>query len=164
MDLTALISSWSNSVVTVVARFFHEYWGLGVFFLPAGLLFARKKKALVLALALALLLVPVLKSVYAQPRPCANLKVECEQDYGFPSAHAVVAFVFAAASVGSWLFFLFLPAAVFVAFSRVYLGVHSFEQVAGGVALGVVLFFVADAIVERISSVFEGVFSWRKST
>lgn len=153
MDLTLLISSFNNPAVTAGSLFFQNYEVLALIILFGVAMFLTNKRlALVIALGLALLFVPLLKDAYAQPRPCENLKtLQCETDYGMPSAHATVAFIFIAAAVGTWAFLFFLPVGLFMAFSRIYLGLHSFEQVAAGAALGVILFLVADAIAKRLA-------------
>ncbi len=111
-------------------------------FLALGLLKLKNRKLLLLAFLLTGLVGLTLKPLAAQPRPCnaggASL-VPCPTDYGLPSMHASSAAVFAIASLGSGLFFFYFPAAVFIAYSRLYLGVHSLDQVAAGVALAIAM-------------------------
>ncbi len=108
---------------------------IGFVFLP------RNRGALVLALLLTLVLVPVAKDYYGQARPCDG-QPWCPDDWGFPSGHATVMFVFVGASLGTLGFYPFSALALVVSYSRIADGVHTFLQVAGGAATGLVFFFV----------------------
>lgn len=92
------------------------------------------------------------KYAYAMPRPCFENAVlsklgYCPQDYSFPSAHAAYAFSFAAASVGTSFFPLFLILSAIVALSRIYVGVHTLADVAGGMAVAVAAYLAAEGIL-----------------
>lgn len=116
--------------------------------LTALAMFVSKKRFVLLsAVAATALLVPVVKEVYAEQRPCAAQEALALCDgYGFPSGHAAIAAVLAVGVLGSpWMFF-FLPAAYFIGYTRILLNVHSFGQVVGGLAFGLMVFFVADAL------------------
>lgn len=140
------------SLLAALARFFEtDFQIFSLLLLVAGLLTFKRRIALLIAIVLVLAVTPYLKSVYAQERPCVAQQslFECPGDYGFPSGHATVATVFAAASLGSTAFFFFAPLAAIVSYSRVYAGVHSLEQVAAGVALGLALYALALGIRSR---------------
>jgi len=139
-----------------------------------GLLAFKRKLALIIAIVLVLAVTPYLKNVYQQERPCATHAslFECPDDYGFPSGHATVTTVFAAAALGSGAFFFFAPLAAIVSYSRIYAGVHTLEQVAAGVALGLALYALALGIRRRFKkngfeskwkpSKQDGQFEWRR--
>jgi len=106
------------------------------------------------ALALVGLLVFALKEGYADRRPCAGdpslLKLAaCPGDYGFPSGHAAYAFVYAGASLGTSLFALFFPLAILVAASRVYVGVHTLNDIVAGMAIGLAAYFVIEGLLRE---------------
>jgi undecaprenyl-diphosphatase len=92
---------------------------------------------LLIAVLVALAMGSLLKILVAEERPCllAPGKIECPSDYALPSLHALLAFTLVIASVGNRSFLIYLPYALFVAFSRVYLGVHTLHQVEAGLAL-----------------------------
>lgn len=89
------------------------------------------------ALALALLLGVGMKAFLQEPRPCMETpgKILCPLDFSLPSLHALLTFTLAISAVGNRSFAIYLIYALFTAFSRVYLGVHTITQVAAGLAL-----------------------------
>ena len=94
----------------------------------------KRRNRLILTLALVYLLGTGVKYLVQEPRPCLLIpsKVQCPDGYSFPSSNAVVAFALAAAlwkKPNGWTYALF---AIFVAFTRIYLGVHTFFDVFGG--------------------------------
>jgi len=95
--------------------------------------------ALVLAVAAGL----ALKSIYAIDRPCSG--AGCPADYSFPSLHAVTAFTLMIAFLDkrSYPFFLFF--ALFVAFTRLHLGVHTFEDMAAAFPVAVLAYHIVDS-------------------
>ncbi|MEK6924215.1 MAG: phosphatase PAP2 family protein [Candidatus Micrarchaeota archaeon] len=113
--------------------------------LAIGLLFFKKRLALLLGLLVVLALVPALKLYYLEERPCVagGGLFPCPEDFGMPSSHAAAAGVFAAAAVGSPAFFIILPLSALAGYSRAYAGVHSFEQVAAGFAVGLAAYSLA---------------------
>lgn len=89
------------------------------------------------ALFIALFLGYSFKAFFQEPRPCkaSFAKIPCPDDYALPSLHALLAFTAAIVFVGSRSFPFYLIFALFVAFSRVYLGVHTPMQVAASLPL-----------------------------
>ncbi len=131
-----------------VARLLDVYPVAAFALLTALAMFASKKRfVLLFAVAATALLVPAVKELYAEERPCAigEAKALCD-GYGFPSGHSAVAAAIAVGVLGSTWFFVLLPAAFFIGFTRIFLNVHSFGQVVGGIALGLMVFFIADAL------------------
>lgn len=149
MDIASrFIFSLDEPIVTWLSKLFDSPLSAIAILLICYLLFVYKKtdrsSPLFAALVLALLLIDPLKAFLLEPRPCADLsiisKIACPADAGMPSGHAVVVGIFLIASVGTALFPFFLPLAAIVSFSRVYLGLHTIAQIAGGIAVGMVLY------------------------
>lgn len=130
-----------------------EFYAVFVFFalFAISIFTARKRSALLLALVLAAVSGPLLKEYYQQERPCVDGPggIPCPQTTGLPSLHAMASTVFAIASIGTPAFLFFAPAAAIISLSRIYLNVHSPEQVAAGMAVGIALFSFAAGIRAR---------------
>ncbi len=108
------------------------------------LLLNKKKREWVFPLGLGIIfsyiITYILKFVIARPRP---LEISMNflyhlPDYSFPSAHAAVAF--AALSILNKTYpklkLLWILSASFVAFSRIYIGVHYLSDVVAGSLIG----------------------------
>lgn len=99
------------------------------------------------------------KNLFGMPRPPEYLHKVTENEFGFPSGHALV-------SSGFWGYMGFRfrnsriiiagAIAVFlVSLSRLYLGVHYPGDVAGGIVLGLTVAFVFYKGETRVASLFE---------
>ncbi len=111
-----------------------------------------------MALLLAFLLAAASKEYFAIPRPCATgaviSLVPCPAEFSFPSVHTAVAFALALPFIGTAAFFPLLAFAIIVAFSRLYLGVHTPYDIAGGLALAVLCFGISWALTQRSRSLY----------
>ncbi len=118
--------------------------------IATSFIFREQKRLpfLVSAVAIALLLGFSFKSFLQEERPCASApsKIPCPADYSLPSMHALLAFTIAIIAIGTRSFPIYLLFALFIAFSRVYLGVHTIAEVAAGLALA----FFACVLAELI--------------
>lgn len=97
---------------------------------------------------LALVLSFLIKDVVAEARPCDILfaKIACPADFSFPSGHAIVVFTVAMAFLNKRSFPFYLAYALLVGLSRVYLGVHTISDIAGGLALAPFVYYMTDEI------------------
>ncbi len=126
------------------------------------LLCFRNKRRSGFAMALALVFSAIavnlaLKNLAARPRPYdfyqgIALIIQPETSYSFPSGHTTSSF--AAALTLFWLEKKIAPYAVIlaslIAFSRLYLCVHYFTDVLGGMLLGALLAFAAVLVAKRV--------------
>lgn len=109
-----------------------------------------KRKKIALAALLAFLLVISLKNVFAVQRPCMGTSLEngCPDlflsGYSFPSGHAAMAFLVMIAFLDKPAFPLFWLFALVVSLSRLILGVHSFEDIAGSLVLAPIAYSITD--------------------
>jgi len=104
------------------------------------------------SLILAVLLGVGLKTFLGDARPCVEVdsRIPCPVSNGFPSNHALIASVFALGALGTILFWPYVAFAVIIPLSRLWLGVHSLEQVAGGMALGAMVFLAVFELNQRL--------------
>lgn len=133
-------------------------------FILAVFLISHKKPhhflQFVIFMSLGALSVWALKIWLQIPRPIGGLITE--YGYGFPSGHATMATLFSSllvyayishveTRVGKYLLILFgLIFAGAVSYSRIYLGVHSWVDVAGGICLGTFWFILSVIFYTRI--------------
>ena len=103
---------------------------------------------MITAVAIALLLGVSFKLFLQEPRPCIDSpgKIPCPLDFSLPSLHALLTFTIAIVAIGNRSFAFYLVYALFTAFSRVYLGVHTISEVAAGLALA----FLACVLCEML--------------
>ena len=108
----------------------------------------RRLPFMVAAVAIALLLGVSLKLFLQEERPCALSpgKIDCPTDFSLPSLHSLLTFTLAIVAIGNRSFAFYLIYAIFTAFSRVYLGVHTITEVAAGLALA----FLACVLCEML--------------
>jgi membrane-associated phospholipid phosphatase len=157
MDLTAAIAGLNFPLFTPVALFFHNYAYSLVAILSLLTFPSLRGKnryfALAYSMVLVLALALLLKDIYAIPRPCnswldAPKACLAPDDYAFPSGHTAFAFVFVAASLGTGIFPVYLALGALIAFSRVYLGVHSVADIGGGAVLGLLTYFFVEELLD----------------
>ncbi len=83
------------------------------------------------------------KNLFSMPRPPDYLHKIEENEFGFPSGHALVSAGFwsylSYVSRNSWLIFAGMVAVLSVSLSRIYLGVHYAGDVLGGIIIGILL-------------------------
>jgi len=158
--LTAAIASADNPLLTQVSLLFQDSAFAILLVALAFLLMVKFKTShaspLFLTLVLAFFLLDPLKNLHAIPRPCSELvaKIPCPFDSSFPSGHATISGIFILAAAGTQLFLPFVLLGAVVSLSRVYLGIHTFPDIAAGLAVGMILY----ALAERVY------FSYRRAT
>jgi membrane-associated phospholipid phosphatase len=146
----------------LISLFFSSQWGFIAFIAVSVLAiysFSKNRKVFLTALILAVLLGVGLKAFFGYSRPCDLLgdsKIDCPASEGFPSNHAVIATVLAFGALGTWLFWPYLFFALIIPLSRLWLGVHSLDQVAGGMALGAMVFIAVFEVNEKLFGSFYG--------
>ena len=130
--------------------------------LTIGMLIFKKTRKCGIVMALSLILMLLignvgLKNLIQRDRPCwidtsIPMLIPIPHDYSFPSGHTYASFAAATAlglhykKAGILAFVL----AVLIAFSRMYLFVHFFTDILGGILLGIGTAFLAKKIVEQV--------------
>ncbi|MEW6036198.1 MAG: phosphatase PAP2 family protein [Candidatus Micrarchaeota archaeon] len=102
-----------------------------------------KRLKLMASLALTALLVTIVKTALAHERPC-SAEAWCPPGYSFPSTHAAIAFTLMTGFLNKKSYPLFLLFALFVSFTRMNLGVHVFEDIAGALPVALISYYLTD--------------------
>lgn len=155
MDLTLL--QIDNPLLTILAIALDNTLFFCIFTLFIVLASERRKEKIakiMLAVLLAALLITTMKLILKVERPCTIFasKIPCPEDYSFPSGHTLFAFTVMLAFLNKPVFPIYFIYAIFVAFTRIYLGVHTFEDIAGSIAFAPFVYYITDCIWIR----FEG--------
>ncbi len=144
--------SWDQAWLAF-AVFFETFQYLAfVVAILAAIAFLPRRRIFLQSLVLTVVAAFALKLFFQQDRPCVLVEglVACPSDFGMPSIHAAFAGVFFMGSLGTrfaaWVVF---PVALLIAYSRIYLGVHSSEQVIAGFALAVAAYLANWLYVEK---------------
>ncbi len=109
----------------------------------------REKRAkIILSIALAIIAGFLLKEGMAFERPCAG-EDWCPDGYSFPSIHAAAAFALMTAFMTRKAFPFYLLFALFVAFTRLNIGVHLFQDVVAALPVALVSYYIAKVVVDN---------------
>lgn len=113
-----------------------------------------KRKKILTALILAAIAGYGLKHAFAINRPCMifDSKVPCPSDYSFPSMHATLAFALVLPFINKKSYPLFLLFATITAFTRVYLGVHTIEDISAGLIVAAISYYVVDRVMPILAT------------
>ncbi|PWM70529.1 MAG: phosphatase PAP2 family protein [Bacillota bacterium] len=181
ISILQAIAGLHTPVLTAVMLFFTYIGEWGAVCIAAAIVllcFKKTRRAGVVtaaALLVDFLIVNVfLKNVVARTRPfdeepalrvfLAEIGYPLPDDYSFPSGHSAISFCGAAALTyffkgkGAWSFL----AAFFIAFSRLYLGVHYVTDVLAGAAIGAAIGFAVAYFGNKLYNKAESAIAARK--
>ncbi len=152
--LTIAINNINNESLTLISEILDSKIIYSLILLGFILWFERnneKRGKLFVVLILAFLIGTTIKEITQIPRPCAELilKTDCGSGYSFPSIHTLTAFTLALGFLDRKKYGIMLFFALFVAFSRIYLGVHTFIDIAGAVVLSPIIYGIVDYYWKR---------------
>ena len=105
---------------------------------------------LITPIILFLIIMP-LKDAFDIERICVEgiSKIECPDSYSFPSYHAAVTAFLLPALLNTQFFILYFIFYLVVSFSRIYLGVHTLSDIAGGTIIGVSIYSIIETYVTK---------------
>ncbi len=102
-----------------------------------------KRKKIAASLLLCGLLATGLKYALMHERPCVA-EPWCPDDFAFPSLHAALAFTLMAGFLNKRSYPMYLAFALFVSFTRMNLGVHTFLDIAGALPVALMSYYLTD--------------------
>lgn len=148
--ITRSIVSFNDPILTIISTALDNDVIFVLFMIFAVLINERrfeKIKKITIALIIAFILSSATKEIFKVQRPCIEEeinKIQCPVDYSFPSTHAALAFTLALAFLNKRSYVLYLILALFVSFTRIYLFVHTFIDVAGGFIIAGLAYYIID--------------------
>lgn len=147
-SITAISRGFDNPILTLIGMALDSsaiYAILILALIVIGEAREGKRKKIVVSLAVALMLATALKYAFMHERPCTGL-YWCPEDYAFPSMHATIAFTLMTGFLNKRGYPIFLGFALFVSFTRLNLGVHSFLDIAGALPVALISYYLTDVI------------------
>jgi len=151
--ITQLISNLDIPFVFEIARIINNEIFFAAFLLLLIFIGEKDRRIKVLfGLLFVFLIGLTIKELTHIERPCVelNAKISCPDSLSFPSNHVILlsAVVYAFWNKRSrWLYAALL---IFVAFTRLYLGVHTLLDVVGGFTLGICGYALFEFISKQI--------------
>lgn len=156
--------SIQDPILTSIMKVFTVIGEGGAIWIALSLIFLINKSTRKLGAAMAVALIfcllvgnVALKNLIARPRPCwrhpeVSMLIAVPKDYSFPSGHTMSSF---AAAVSIFLAnrkwgAVALAGGALIAVSRMYFYVHYPTDVLAGLAIGIVLAFIAKKIVDSL--------------
>jgi dolichol kinase len=154
MGLSSGIIALNNQLLDAAAILIHNdvsFVLLTVLLVLATERNPQKLRKILFACILVIISAFAIKNMLKIERPCTNerFRALCDASYSFPSIHTAISFTVATAFLLKRTYPLYALFGIFVAFTRLYLGVHSFDDVAGGLVVGVVGYYITDLIMEK---------------
>jgi membrane-associated phospholipid phosphatase len=122
----------------------------GALIIAIGVFFERRKEnriRMASALILTFILVILAKNILAVERPCIEDALDfCPSGFSLPSMHAAISFTLMFAFIGRKSFPGFLVFALFVAFTRLNLGVHNFVDIAAALPVAFLSYYLISRV------------------
>ncbi len=152
---TYFVYSLNNPVLDFVSTLMNSQAFLVIAIAFLIVLFERKERnfarisKILFIIFLAYILTEGLKSFFAAQRPCVSeivSKIPCPADFGFPSGHVLIAASVMFAYIKRKEFIVFWLFTILIAFTRMYLGVHTLVDVAGSIALAPLIFHFSNVL------------------
>jgi membrane-associated phospholipid phosphatase len=107
----------------------------------------KKRTQIILSMVIAVLVGLLVKQWMAIERPCIG-EDWCPNSYSFPSTHAVAAFTLMAGFIRNRNYPYYVLFALFVAFTRLNLGVHFFQDIAAALPIALVSYYVTRNVMK----------------
>lgn len=150
--ITAAALSIQNPLLSTIGHVFDKdlvYVAIVAVLALAGEWRNEKRAKIFSSIVLAVILGFAVKQIVAEPRPCLG-QPWCPTDYSFPSLHALIAFTLMTGFLNKRSFPFYLLFALFVSFTRLNIGVHTFIDIAGALPVALIAYYLTDLAWPRI--------------
>ena len=145
-SITALALSVDNPAITMAGMILDNsivYAAILLGLLMIGEERNEKRMKILASLLVVAVAVTAIKYTVQTDRPCAGEEF-CPDDYSFPSLHSATAFALMIGFLNKKSYPLFLLFALFVAFTRMNIEVHTFNDIAGALPIALISYYVTD--------------------
>ncbi len=153
MDLiTKTLFEIKNPLITIIGEILHNnYIYLAVLAIIIYHFEKNNEKRAKIAFAILITLIVCIsiKNLTERARPCIEL-IWCPNDYSFPSIHSATAFALMMGFIRKDQFPIMVLFALFVSFTRINIGVHTIEDVAGALPIAVLCYYFTYNIWSRV--------------
>ncbi|MBU0590802.1 phosphatase PAP2 family protein [Candidatus Micrarchaeota archaeon] len=146
--ITTMAMSIQNPLLTNIGMLLNDY----VIYVAVLLVLVfvgekrnKKREKIFLAIIIAAIAALSLKELLVHDRPCVETGW-CPYGYSFPSAHAATVFALMLPFLNKKNYVGYLAFALFVSFTRLNLGVHIFQDIAGGLIVAILSYYIVDII------------------
>ena len=151
--ITESIAGLNMPIMDIASLLINNEWFFGLLILVIIFLGEKrndKRLKIILTILMGLMIAESIKFVYEIPRPCLKpFILTCPKDYSFPSSHATVVFILALSFINKRAYIFYLLFALFVAFTRVYLAVHTFYDVVGGLVIAAITYYLVNLVIKN---------------
>ena len=141
-----------SAPLTEIGRLLDNYF-IYLFVLLVLIVFGEQRNSkrlkIFCALCLTLAATTFVKIQTDHERPCFG-EPGCPTDAAFPSTHAALAFTLMIAFLNKPSYPIYLLFALFVCFTRLNLGVHTFEDIAGALPFALISYYIIDLIFDDL--------------
>jgi membrane-associated phospholipid phosphatase len=149
-SITEFVQSVDIELIKTIGLFLNDSIIYGIVLLALVFLGEREGKKrwkVILAILIAVIAGLVIKELMAFDRPCIG-EDWCPESYSFPSMHAVAAFTLMTAFIRKKIFPVYLVFALFVAFTRINLGVHLFWDIAAALPVALIAYYITLIVID----------------
>jgi membrane-associated phospholipid phosphatase len=150
ISITELVQSIDIEIIKSIGWILNDSLLYGLVLI--GLILAGERrpgkiKKIFFSVALAIIIGMAIKELIAQERPCFGDEW-CPHSFSFPSTHAVAAFTLMTGFIRKRSYLFYLAFALFICFTRLNLGVHTFQDIAAALPIALISYYITWEVIK----------------